>query len=257
MAGVGFKVRALKGLTWERGFFDEAMAAVLFDREKWAEAPVEVQGLLRLSGVRRGNVLDAACGVGRHSLALAGKGFDVTGIDFNPTYLKQARQKAKRQGLKVRFEQAQLADLRAYAGTFDLVTNLFTSFGYYSAARQNENALRQMVACLKPGGRLAIELLPRETLTGIFHPQAWQTVPGGHLLQERRYLSGGTRLGTRAIWAVRGRHRVQDSIIHLYTRAELAELFRRAGLIQVKAYGDFDGRRFKAGDRLLMIGRKP
>src|SRR6185369_11613930 len=123
----------------------------------------------------------------------------------------------KRERLKVRFEQAQLSDLRRYHGRFDLVTNLFTSFGYYASAAQNLNALRQMAACLKPGGQLAMELLPRERLDEIFTPKSWEAVPGGYLLQERRWLSGGQRMGTRAIWVLKSGTRIYDSTVWVYS----------------------------------------
>jgi SAM-dependent methyltransferase len=246
----------VKGLSWERHFFDAAMARQLFDKSRWAEAPKEVRGLLGLTGLRRGGVLDASCGVGRHSLSFAKRGLDVTGVDFNASYLAQARKRAKREGLKVRFEQAQLDDLRAYRSRFDLVTNLFTSFGYYPSAAQNLNALRQMAACLRPGGQLAMELLPRERLDEIFQPQSWERVPGGYLLQERRWLAGGRRIATRAHWVCKGRTQVRDSLLFVYTRDELAALFRRAGLSRIKAYGDYDGRPFGTLDRLLMIGSR-
>src|SRR5580698_8158547 len=40
------------------------------------------------------SVLDVACGTGRHSIALAKSGYDVTGIDYADELLKVARSKA-------------------------------------------------------------------------------------------------------------------------------------------------------------------
>lgn len=241
---------------WRGAFFDAAMARVLFDAEKEAEAPAEVRGLLRLTGLKRGAVLDAACGTGRHSAAFAAKGFAVTGVDVNAGYLREARRRLRAAKLKAGFHQAELSDLGAYAGRFDLVVNLFTSFGYLATAARNEASLRQMAACLKPGGWLALELLPRESLKQIFSAYDVQEVEGGWLIQERRWRAGGKRLATRAVWDLGGKIRAQDSEFQTYTRAELAALFKRAGFRAPRAYGDFNGRPFRAGDRLLMLGRK-
>jgi SAM-dependent methyltransferase len=241
---------------WRRGFFDAAMARVLFDDEKEAEAPLEVRGLLKLTGLRRGAVLDAACGTGRHSAAFAAKGFKVTGVDVNALYLRQARRRLRSRGLKARFLSGELSRLGAFAGGFDLVVNLFTSFGYLSSAAENEASLRQMAACLKPGGSLAVELLPRESLRRFFQPRAMQSVPGGWLIQERRWRPGGKRVATRAIWESGGRRRAFDSEFQTYSRAELLALFKRAGLRGLRAYGGFDGSPFRAGGRLLVLGRE-
>lgn len=233
------------------------MAKVLFDDEKERAAPKEVRGLLKLSGLKKGSVLDVACGTGRHSAAFAAKGFEVTGIDVSAAYLRKARLRLRAAGLSAKFDVAEISDLQAYRGRFDLVVNLFTSFGYLSTAAKNEASLRQMAACLKPGGFLAIELLPHESLLEIFTPQDAQSVDGGWLTQERRWNKDGRRLHTRATWDLKGRRKARDSDFQTYTRPELAALFKRAGLRKIRAFGDFNGQPFSVGDRLLMIGSKP
>jgi SAM-dependent methyltransferase len=233
------------------------MAALLFDPRKELEAPVEARGLLRLAGLQAGDrVLDVACGTGRHSGAFAAQGMQVTGVDASAAYLKSARARLRRIGRRARFVRADLGDLRAFRGGFDLVVNLFTSFGYLATPAQNERSLRQMAACLRPGGWLAVELLPRVSLRRITDPEVIQRVPGGWLFEERWFSDDGRFLHTRVTWDLKRGRRVQDSVFQTYDRAELAGLFRRAGLRRIQAYGDFRGRAFRPGDRLLMIGRK-
>src|SRR3954451_24201816 len=41
-----------------------------------------------------GAILDIACGAGRHSIPLARRGFDVTGVDLSPTFLDEARRRS-------------------------------------------------------------------------------------------------------------------------------------------------------------------
>jgi SAM-dependent methyltransferase len=242
---------------WTQAFFDAPMGGLLFDAAAWKAAPREVGGLLKLTRLRRGAILDAACGAGRHALDFARRGFEVTGVDATALYLREARQRAQRARLQARFERAELSDLKAYRGCFDLVTNLFTSFGYETTAARNEAVLRQMAACLKPGGQLALELLPRETLDAWFREKDWEQRPdGSYVLQERRWLDGGRRLSATVTWLRRGRATVRQSVIFVYSREELAALFRRAGLSGIKAYGGYDGRPFEGDSRLLMIGRK-
>ena len=49
------------------------------------------------------SILDAGCGTGGHSIPLALRGYEVTGIDASPVMIKKARQKAKEAGVNPAF----------------------------------------------------------------------------------------------------------------------------------------------------------
>ena len=66
------------------------MGSLLFDGPAERSAPREIGGLLRLTGLKVGSVLDTACGYGRHSRVLAAKGWPVTGLDASSAYLREA-----------------------------------------------------------------------------------------------------------------------------------------------------------------------
>jgi len=63
------------------------------------------------------------CGVGRETIYLAKKGFDVIGLDFSPTAIKKARRRAKAAVVEIEFIVDDLTNLRHVEGTFDLVTD--------------------------------------------------------------------------------------------------------------------------------------
>lgn len=68
-------------------------------------------------------VLDIGCNAGFYSIELAKRGAEVTGIDLDEHYLKQARWTAKKFGLddRVNFKQMQVYDLAHTEEDFDLV----------------------------------------------------------------------------------------------------------------------------------------
>lgn len=66
---------------FENEAFWEAMFPFLFSEARFAAAEEEVEKLLRLINFRGNIVLDLACGPGRHAMALARKGYKVTGVD--------------------------------------------------------------------------------------------------------------------------------------------------------------------------------
>jgi ubiquinone/menaquinone biosynthesis C-methylase UbiE len=240
------------------GFFDADMAELLFDAEKIREAKAETAALIRLARLAKGSaVLDAACGVGRHSMEFARRGFSVTGVDITESYVREAARLAAKAGLKnAQFQKGELRDLFRFQGGFELVINLFTSFGYYQGAADNFEALRQMAAALKPGGTLVMEILPRETLDGIFNEKSWQPTRKGYLLQKRSWVEGGRKLRNEAIWIGSSGERETSSEIFVYSVDELRSMFRRAGLKGIKTFKDYRGHPWKIGERLVITGVK-
>src|SRR6202030_2983699 len=76
---------------------------------------------LVLAGQSALDALDAGCGTGFLSLELASRGHRVTGIDFAPAMLAEARRKAGEQGSAIRFQEADAEQLPFPSGSFDLV----------------------------------------------------------------------------------------------------------------------------------------
>ena len=97
------------------------------------------------------DALDVGCGTGFLSLELAGRGHRVTGIDFAPQMLAEARKKAAAQGIAVRFEEGDAEQLRFPAGSFDLVMTRHVLW----TLQHPEAAIDEWIRVLRPGGRLA------------------------------------------------------------------------------------------------------
>src|SRR4051812_38840736 len=70
-------------------------------------------------------VLDVACGTGKVALAAARTSANVTGIDFAPNLLAQARGRAAVEGLDVRFDEGDAEALPYGDGAFDVVVSTF------------------------------------------------------------------------------------------------------------------------------------
>src|SRR5678816_4345560 len=104
---------------------------VLFSHELFERAAAEVDAVLALTGVRGGRALDLCCGPGRHAVPLARHGFKVTGVDLSGFLLDEARSRAAAAGVDVEWVAQ---DMRTFVrpGAYDLIINLYTSFGYFS-----------------------------------------------------------------------------------------------------------------------------
>jgi SAM-dependent methyltransferase len=141
---------------WFREWFDSPYYHKLYFEHNEKEAADFMERLLNLLQPPPGSsMLDVACGRGRHARFLAGKGFDVTGIDLAPDSIAFAR----------RFENDHLHfyihDMRELlcANCFDHAFNFFTSFGYFDTRRQNINVLRMVGVALRPKGTFVLDYL--------------------------------------------------------------------------------------------------
>src|SRR4051812_29134056 len=114
---------------WWQTYFDAQYLLEyepIFDLERDRR---EVARLIELLGLPAGaRVLDVPCGQGRHAHLLAETGFDVDGFDYSADLLARARERGT--GARLRYTRGDMRTLPArWAGQFDAVLNLFTSFG--------------------------------------------------------------------------------------------------------------------------------
>ena len=111
---------------------------------------------LRLAAGAR--VLDVGCGHGRHALALAQRGANVTGLDFSAHLLSRARELAAALDLSVSWIRG---DMRALPIRDDSIpaATLFNAFGFFEADEENLHVLREVARVLVTGGRLALKVV--------------------------------------------------------------------------------------------------
>jgi SAM-dependent methyltransferase len=136
-------------------------------KPRWDDGsiPPQVAQLASLKG-ETGNALDLGCGTGTHSIYLARQGFAVTGVDYSPTAIRQARQKASLAGVKPEFFVHDVTRLEFLRGPFDIALDVGCFHGLDTTGRQRY-AL-ELNRLLQPGsillvwgmGRLGFGLFP-------------------------------------------------------------------------------------------------
>ncbi len=91
----------------------------------------------------------------------AKKVFSVTGVDLSPFLLDKARQRAKTEKLDIEWI---LEDMRKHVrpGYYDLVLNMFTSFGYFDDKSDDLIVLNNIFTSLRPGGAFLIDVMERK-----------------------------------------------------------------------------------------------
>jgi ubiquinone/menaquinone biosynthesis C-methylase UbiE len=222
----------------------------------------ETHFLISALGIKRGErILDVPCGTGRHSVLFARNGLYVVGVDINTSCLKIAKEVCK--SVKVTLRKGDMSKLSLYRGRFDAVVNLYTSFGYFSSDRRNEQVLRELISTLKSGGQIALQLVNRDWLLKSFRfrPTEWKCRNGKFVLEDRRY-DRATKYEESQLMVLDQRTRkakVYRHRVRLYSKPEMVSMMKRCGLVDIRVFGDFDGgpyRRFESRHPFY-IGRKP
>jgi SAM-dependent methyltransferase len=138
----------------------------------------DVPFYLAQAQVASGSVLEIGCGTGRVTIPLASAGVDIVGLDVSASMLEEARSKAERQGLRMRW-------IEADGGTFELdrqfalIIMPFNTLQFF----RDTAALNQLFRCVKGhlwgGGRFVFD---------VFNPQvSFLAADPSHRYERARY----------------------------------------------------------------------
>jgi SAM-dependent methyltransferase len=213
---------------------------VLFSWQRREEAPKQVGDIIDLLELSPpAKVLDLCCGIGRHSLAFARQGFEVTAVDRTKAYLEKAHKNAESTGLKIEFIQD---DMRSYRkeNTYNVALSLFTSFGYFDNPEDDCNVIENLHASLVPGGVLLMDMMGKEVVAREFRERDWYEEDNCIVLQERQVGKNWAWMDNHWI-ILRDKDRTDLRFSHrLYSASELSMLLKNCGFEDVRIYGGYD-----------------
>jgi len=241
----------------EEDAFWTKWAPFIFFERRWEQARGEVADIISLLKVSPGaSILDLCCGPGRHSLQLARSGFSVTGVDRTKMYLEKARKQAEKEGLEAEFIQN---DMRTFCrpDTFNVVINLFTSFGYFEDMNDDRRVAENVYRSLRENGVFLIDTMGKEVLARVFRERDWYEVNGILVLQEHRVSRNWSWMENRWIMVKDGKTEESRLSHRLYSAAELTALLRDCGFGAIDVYGDLTGTPYDhTAKRLVMAAHK-
>ncbi len=186
-----------------------------------------------LGAAKDDRILDLCCGQGRHSLEMARRGFrQVEGLDRSHYLIQRAKTSARKEGLPVRFREGDARKLPYPTDTFDVVTILGNSFGYFETVKDDLRVLKEVIRVLKPWGRILVDVTDGEYVRQNFQPRSWEWMDKKHFVCRERSLSvDGQRLISREVIT-----HVEEGVLadqfyaeRLYTQESLTKLMAEAG----------------------------
>lgn len=221
---------------WFEDWFDSPYYHLLYQNRSEQEATNFVDTLVNRFSMPPGiTLLDLACGKGRHSIAFAVHGLDVTGLDLSRQSIEYAQQ----------FERDNLHffvhDMRETfrVNYFDVVCNLFTSFGYFETARDHTQAARSIAQAIKPGGYFIIDFVNRLPAIRNIEANTHETIVRNNVTFDIARSHTAKRLLKKI--------RVDDGdnvysfeeAVTSFTKDEMIGLFTAAGLTYRQVFGDY------------------
>ena len=228
-------------MEWWETFFDENFTRLGLEPIEPDRTRKETDFIVDALELDKGSrVLDLCCGVGRHSLELARRGFKhVTGLDFSKPSLERAIGQAEREGLPVRFIEGDMRRI-PFEGELDAVFSFFTSFGFFDDPKEDERTIAAVAKALRRGGRFLLEVANRDFIVRHFQPRGWTEHDGEFVLEDRAFdLSTSINHGEWVFVTKKGPVK-REVRVRLYSLHELIALLGRSGLRFEAAWGTLD-----------------
>ncbi|RMA64144.1 class I SAM-dependent methyltransferase [Ulvibacter antarcticus] len=234
---------------WFASWFDTPYYHILYKDRDYQEAAYFMNALtsfLELSN--DAEILDLACGKGRHSKYLNGLGYDVTGVDLSPASIAYAKQYENN---RLHFAVHDMC--LPYPKKFDAVFNLFTSFGYFESENDNLRTIKAIKQELKPNGHGVIDFLNADYVRTHLVPSEIKTVEGIDFEIER-YIEDNYIIKNISFEVNSKKHSFTEKVKAL-TLADFNSYFDKAGVTLNHCFGDYHLNNFnaKTSERLILV----
>ena len=186
-------------------------------------------------------ILDLCCGQGRHSIELFKRGFiNVEGLDRSHYLIQKAKTNSKSEKLDIKFREGDARKISYQADTFNIVTILGNSFGYFETVNDDLRVLKEVFRVLRPWGKLLIDVTDGKYIKENFQPRSWEWIDKKHFVCRERTLSfDKSRLITREVITHVEKGVIADQFYaeRLYDEITLKELLESVGFADVTFHG--------------------
>lgn len=242
---------------WAKDFFSGVFVDLWLQAIPESQTKQEADFLEKVLRLSAGaNVLDLACGGGRHCLELAGRGYRMTGVDLSSDFLAAARAGAAERQLTVSWEQRPMHDLpweAAFDGAFCMGNSLGGLDDDGIAA-----FLKAVARALKPGARFVVDTgVIAESILPNFKERPWWQLEDIFFLVHNRYDHVQARLNMEFTFIRDGRVEKKMGFSQVHTYREFCRLVEEAGFQEIEGYASIEQEPYQLGShRLLLVATK-
>jgi len=234
---------------WFEEWFDSNYLLLYFHRNR-KDALDQVDLIFRECKPKKDwNILDLACGEGRHMMLFRERGLEIFGIDLSETLLLSGKSKF---GL----DKLIRGDMRHIPGIFDMILSLFTSFGYFMDDAENYSVLSEINSSLNSGGILWLDFMNSLIVEKNLVRKNEKSLPGGIKAIEERSISKG-RIEKNIRFIRDGEEKIYRESVRLFSKSELEEMISNAGFTVKKIFGNYEGEEWNPdSERTILFCKK-
>jgi len=240
-------------MSWFAHWFDSPYYHTLYKNRDEKEAQAFIENLVQHLQIKKGSkLIDIACGKGRHATYFNSLGLDVVGVDLSPNSIASATKNAN---ATLQFSVHDMREVYQ-ENSFDVVTNLFTSFGYFEENTDEQKAINAMASNLKSEGVLIIDFMnvkkvianlvasEQKTINGITF-DIIRKIEAGYIIKDIQITDGAIK------------QHFQEKVKAI-TLANYSEFITNVELKIIDIFGNYKLEDFNAitSDRLILICKK-
>lgn len=199
--------------------------------------------------------LDIGCGNGRHLKYMSQSFPNLLGLDLSIRQLKNA--KKLNVGRELTLANADMRHLPLTQGSLNVITNIFTSFGYFVNDEEHQETLKDWSNALVDNGVLLIDIFNRTHILKSLNPLS-HSQSGDYSISQERSLSRNNKRVEKVITIYRnGDKKVYNESVRIFSLEELSTMLEIAGLNIVEIKGSYHGDPYCAdSERLIILAKK-
>jgi len=240
-------------MSWFAHWFDSPYYHTLYKNRDEKEAQAFIDNLVNHLQIPIGSkLIDIACGKGRHATYFNSLGFNVVGLDLSLNCIASTKEN---ENPTLQFEVHDMLEVYQ-ENTFDVATNLFTSFGYFEDDKDEQKAINAMASNLKIGGFLVIDFMNVKKVIANLVLKEQKTIDGITFDISRKIEAGHIIKNIQITDGVIKQH-FQEKVKAI-TLTNYSEFITTAGLKIIDIFGNYKLDNFdeKIADRLILICKK-
>jgi len=239
-------------MKWFETWFDSKYYHILYKHRDEKEAIKFLDNITQYLNITKGKILDVGCGKGRHAKYFNELGFNVVGIDLSLNSIAKAKLN-ETQNLKFyKFDMRNVFK----ENSFNVVTNLFTSFGYFDNSLDEQKTINAMVKNLKKDGILIIDFMNVKKIINNLVSKESKKINSVEFDITRElkdnYILKNISINDQDISL-----KFQEKV-HALTLIDFSKMLQKASMSIVDIFGNYNLDDFNAlqSDRLILIARK-
>ena len=237
---------------WYEEWFNSEYYHLLYDERNHKEAKFFIDNLITyLKPPKNTQILDLACGKGRHSIYLSNE-YSVTGIDLSANSIQHACQfKSEKLSFFVHDMRKQFR-----VNHFDLVLNLFTSFGYFELEKDNQDIVKCIAKSLKPDGIMIIDFMNSKKVIKNLVEEEFKTINKTEF-HIQRWVKNKFIIKQIEV-KENGKSCFYQESVKVLTLKNFEKYFKSAGLEIIDLFGDYQLNIFDEDQsgRLILVAKK-